>query len=76
MSCSGLVESLSKIALVCSTAGEVRDDLTKEDLLNFLAQIAELSAEALELSGATREEIAHTHHYLRQGMVLGRQRTN
>jgi len=73
---SGVVESLSKIALICHAAGEVKDDLTKDDLMNFLAQIAEIGAEALARSGATREEIAYVTQHLRQGMVLGRERTN
>nr|WMC97925.1 hypothetical protein RAR13_04210 [Aminobacter aminovorans] len=37
---SGLIESLSKITLICHTAGEAKDDLTKDDFMNFISQIA------------------------------------
>lgn len=70
---SGLLEGLNKITLICHTAGETKQDLTKEDLLSFLAQIAEIGTEAMAFAGATREEVAKVTEYLLEGMSVGRE---
>ena len=73
---SGLIESLSKITLICHTAGEAKDDLTKDDLMNFISQIAVIGTEAMAFAGATREEVNQVTQYLLSGMSVGRERTN
>ncbi|MEP9372565.1 hypothetical protein [Mesorhizobium sp. KR1-2] len=73
---SGLIESLSKITLICHTAGEARNDLTKDDLMNFISQIAVIGTEAMVFAGVTREEINQVTQYLLSGMSVGQERNN
>ena len=73
---SGLIESLSKITLICHTAGEAKDHLTKEDLMRLISQIAVIGTEAVAFAGATREEVNQATQYLLSGMSVGRERDN
>ncbi|MBG0802126.1 hypothetical protein IYW40_11640 [Methylocystis sp. H4A] len=71
---TGLIESLCKITLICHTAGEAKNDLTKDDLLSFISQIAVIGTEASILAGATEAELSYVSKYLLEGMHLDRER--
>lgn len=73
---TGLIESLSKITLICQAAGAAKDDFNKDDLMNFLSQIAVIGAEAVAFAGATREEVSKVTQYLLSGVTVEREQNN
>jgi hypothetical protein len=70
---TGLVEALAKITLICHTARETSESLSKQDLLNFLSQIAEIGAEGFVFAGASSEEVREVTNYLLNGLNIGRE---
>jgi hypothetical protein len=73
---SGLIESLAKIHLICHTASETSESLSKQDLLNFLSQIAEIGAQGFVFAGATPDEEREVTNYLLNGLNIGREPQN
>jgi hypothetical protein len=73
---TGLVERLLQIMLVCTTAGEAMDHLSKDDLMAFIAKVAELAGEGLVFSCVKDDEAARINKYLIEGMTIAREFPN
>ena len=70
---TGLIERLNMISLMCFVAGESKDHLTKQDLLNIISQISEKSVEALAFSGVSVEDAGRMRDALLQGLHVSRE---
>ncbi|NRG18414.1 hypothetical protein HPQ64_12005 [Rhizobiales bacterium] len=64
------------ITFICHAASEAKDDLTKDDLMNFISQIAVIDIETIAFAGATHEELNQVAQYLLSGTSVGRGRNN